>query len=133
VSIDHDSNPKTVVLEVVAVSAPPTVSAGNIGVSLANIQAVNLQRRMDDIRAGSRGFSALNFTINGSTPNFSGGLARPTGASGKSGPSVMEPTPENRWGVFVTGLGEFTNVGDTSNAPGFDLTNGGLTFGADYR
>ena len=33
----------------------------NIGVSLANIQTVNLERRMDDIRAGSSGFSASRF------------------------------------------------------------------------
>jgi outer membrane autotransporter protein len=105
----------------------------NIGVSLANIQTVNLERRMDDIRAGSRGFSASGFAINGSTPDFSGGLAGPTGPEGKSGPSVLQPTPENRWGVFVTGLGEFTTVDSTSNASGYDFSTGGLTFGVDYR
>jgi outer membrane autotransporter protein len=115
------------------ISPEELTSIFNIGVSLANIQTVNLERRMDDIRAGSRGFSASGFAINGSTPNFSGGLSGPTGPEGKSGPSVLQPTPENRWGVFVTGLGEFTNVDSTSNAPGFDLTTGGLTLGVDYR
>ena len=115
------------------ISPEELASIFNIGVSLANIQTVNLERRMDDIRAGSRGFSASGFTINGITPNFGGGLAGPTGPEGKSGPSVMQSTPENRWGVFVTGLGEFTNIGDTSNARGFDLTTGGLTLGVDYR
>ena len=115
------------------ISPEELASIFNIGVSLANIQSVNLERRMDDIRAGSRGFSPSGFAINGNTPNFSGGLAGPTGLEGKSGPSVMQPTPENRWGVFVTGLGEFTNVDSTSNAHGFDLTTGGVTFGVDYR
>jgi outer membrane autotransporter protein len=115
------------------ISPEELTSIFNIGVSLANIQTVNLERRMDDIRAGSRGFSASGFAINGSTPNFSGALSGPTGPEGKSGPSVLQPTPENRWGVFVTGLGEFTNVDSTSNAPGFDLTTGGLTLGVDYR
>jgi outer membrane autotransporter protein len=115
------------------ISPEELASIFNIGVSLANIQSVNLERRMDDIRAGSRGFSPSGFAINGITPNFSGGLAGPTGLEGKSGPSVMQPTPENRWGVFVTGLGEFTNVDSTSNAHGFDLTTGGVTFGVDYR
>ncbi|MFL6598598.1 MAG: autotransporter domain-containing protein [Chthoniobacterales bacterium] len=135
ISVDQSSIPKTVALEVLAVSAPPPfVSTFNIGVSLANIQTVNLERRMDDIHARrGRGFSSAGLNINGSLPNFSGGLAGPTGPEGKSGPSVMEPTPENRWGVFVMGVGEFTNIGDTSNARGFDLTTGGLTFGADYR
>jgi outer membrane autotransporter protein len=118
-------------LELIAPEEFPSIF--NIGVSLANIQTANLQRRMDDIRAGSRGFSASGFTINGSTPNFSGGFAGPSGPEGKSGPSVMQPTPENRWGVFVTGLGEFTNIGNTSNARGYDLTTGGFTLGVDYR
>jgi outer membrane autotransporter protein len=45
----------------------------------------------------------------------------------------MQPTPQNRWGVFVTGLGEFTSVDDTSIAPGYNFSTGGLTFGVDYR
>jgi len=129
-----DTVPLSELCDVLTVIAPTDVaSIFNIGVSLANIQTANLERRMDDIRAGSRGFSASGFTINGSTPNFSGGLAGPTGPEGKSGPSVMQSTPENRWGVSVTGLGEFTNIGDTSNARGFDLTTGGFTLGVDYR
>jgi outer membrane autotransporter protein len=104
-----------------------------VGVSLANIQSVNLERRMVDIRAGSRGFSARGFSIDSRVPEFSSGLAGPTGPEGKSGPSVMQPTPQNRWGVFVTGLGEFTSVDNTSIAPGYDFSTGGLTFGVDYR
>jgi outer membrane autotransporter protein len=105
----------------------------NIGVSLANIQTVNLERRMEDIRAGSSGFSARGFSIDSRVSDFSQGLAGPTGPEGKSGPSVMQPTPENRWGVFATGLGEFTSVDDTSIAPGYNFSTGGLTFGVDYR
>jgi outer membrane autotransporter protein len=105
----------------------------NIGVSLANIQSVNLERRMEDIRAGSSGFSARGFSIDSRVPDFSPGLAGPTGSEGKSGPAVMQPTPQNRWGVFVTGLGEFTDVDSTSIAPGYNFSTGGLTFGVDYR
>jgi outer membrane autotransporter protein len=105
----------------------------NIAVSLANVQSANLERRMDDVRAGSTGFSSAGFTMNGSSPNFSVGLAGPTGVEGKSGPSVLAPIPENRWGVFVAGLGEFTHVDSTENARGFDLQTGGVTCGVDYR
>ena len=105
----------------------------NVSVSLANIQSVNLARRMEDIRAGSSGFSAAGFAIDTRGRDFNMGLAGPTGPEGKSGPPVMQPRPDNRWGVWVTGLGEFTDVDSTSNAPGFDLTTGGMTFGADYR
>jgi outer membrane autotransporter protein len=44
------------------------------------------------------------------------------------------PSPENRWGVFVTGSGDFVNVGsDDENAHGYDITTGNVTVGADYR
>ena len=42
-----------------------------LGVSLANVQTANLERRMTDIRAGSNGFSG-GFAINGSGPSFWG-------------------------------------------------------------
>lgn len=105
----------------------------NIGFSVENVQADNLNRRMNNVRAGSTGFSAAGFTMNGVTPTYSNGLAGPTGAEGKTGPSVMAPVPENRWGVFATGLGEFTHVDGTDGAAGFDLQTGGVTLGVDYR
>jgi outer membrane autotransporter protein len=115
------------------ISPEESAAIFNIGVSLANVQTVNLARRMEDIRAGSSGFSARGFSIDSRVPDFSPGLAGPTGPEGKSGPSVLQPTPQNRWGVFVTGLGEFTSVDDTSIAPGYNFSTGGLTFGVDYR
>ena len=104
-----------------------------IGVSLANVQAANLDRRLADVRAGTRGFNATGFTLNGGTPSFSDGLSGPTGSEGKSGPSVIAPIPENRWGVFATGVGEFTDVGSADGARGFNLRTGGVTLGVDYR
>lgn len=104
----------------------------NIGVSLANVQSANLERQMGDIRAGSTGFNSGGFSMNGA-PSYGRGLGGPTGAEGKSGPSVLAPIPENRWGVFVSGLGEFTHVDSTDTARGFDLQTGGVTFGVDYR
>ena len=66
-------------------------------------------------------------------------MSGPEGKSGVSGPEgkstlpVFAPVPSNRWGVFVTGLGEFTNVEGTFNAPGYDVDTGGFTLGVDYR
>ena len=104
-----------------------------IGVSLANVQTANLERRMTDIRAGSSGFSSTGFAISGSEPPFQEGLAKGSGAEGKSSPAAFVPVAENRWGVFATGLGEFTNVDRTFNARGYDLATGGFTMGIDYR
>jgi outer membrane autotransporter protein len=115
------------------ISPEELASIYNIGVSLANVQTANLNRRMEDIRAGSTGFSSSGFTLNGSTPNFITGFAGVTGPEGKGGTSVMTSTPENRWGVWITGIGEFTNVDSTENAAGYYLQTGGLTLGVDYR
>ena len=104
-----------------------------IAVSLANVQTSNLGRRMSDIRTGSTGFSSAGFAINGSGPSFGEGFAGVRGSEGKSGQRVFAPIPENRWGVFATGVGEFTNIDSTFNASGYDLATGGFTMGVDYR
>jgi outer membrane autotransporter protein len=105
----------------------------NAGVSFANVQTANLMRRLEDVRAGDNGFNSSGFSLNGGASNFSTGLAGVTGPEGKSGPSVMTPTPENRWGVWVTGIGEFANVEGSDGAAGYDIQTGGVTFGVDYR
>ena len=106
-------------------------SVFNLSAALANVQTANLERRMDDLRAGASGFSASGFAMSGSAGMTSGGfgLAGPEGKGGK----VMVPAADNRWGVFVTGVGEFAKIGDTANARGYDLTTGGFTLGVDYK
>ena len=119
--------------DIVLISPEQLTSIFVLGVSLANVQTANLERRMDDIRAGSSGFSSAGFAINGSGPSFWEGFTGVSGPEGKSGPAVFAPVPQNRWGVFATGLGEFTNVDSTFNARGYDLATGGFTMGIDYR
>jgi autotransporter-associated beta strand protein len=118
-----------------ALIAPTQITSINAtAVSLGNIQLSNLEQRLGDIRAGSTGFSSSGFTLSGPTANLGQGFAGVTGPEGKGGsPGVFAPVPNNRWGVFLTGLGEFTNVDSTSNAPGYDVDTGGFTFGVDYR
>jgi outer membrane autotransporter protein len=115
------------------ISPEELASIFNTSISLANLETANLIRRMEDIRAGSTGFSAAGFTMNGITPNSNGAFAGVSGPEGKSGPSVMAPTPENRWGVWVTGVGEFTSIDSTDNAAGYYLETGGFNLGIDYR
>ena len=114
--------------------APAQISSMNATtVSLGKVQASNIGSRLLNIRAGSTGFSSSGFGITGGAASFDGGLAGPNGAEGKAGPPVFAPTPENRWGVFVTGTGEFTNVDSTPNAAGYNVNTGGITAGIDYR
>ena len=115
------------------ISSEDLTSVYALGVSLANIQTANLERRLEDIRSGSRGFSSSGLTINGSSPSFSDSLSGPTGSEGKSGPSALAPIPENRWGFFATGLGDFTDVSSADGARGFNFQTGGVTLGVDYR
>ena len=103
----------------------------NLSAALANVQTANLERRMDDLRAGASGFSAAGFAMSGSAGTTSGGFG-PAGPAGKGG-KMMAPAADNRWGVFVTGVGEFAKIGDTANARGYDVTTGGFTLGVDYK
>jgi outer membrane autotransporter protein len=103
-----------------------------VSFSNANIQRLNLEGRLDDIRNGSNGFSS-NMKVNGATVN----VDRGAGADGKSTKGVVEPIlqpgPENRWGVWVTGFGDFVSVDSDANAKGYNFTTGGVSLGVDYR
>jgi fibronectin-binding autotransporter adhesin len=103
-----------------------------ISFSNANIQKLNLESRLDDIHNGSTGFSS-NMKVNGATVN----LEDRADADGKSSKAVVEPIlqpgPQNRWGVWVTGFGDFVNVDGDGNAQGYNFTTGGVSLGLDYR
>jgi outer membrane autotransporter protein len=109
--------------------------------SLATLQNTNLQRRAEDLRLGANGFSAAGFAMNGGGPSYSGsldpgsaaGAAGPTGEDGKDEKTILAPAPDNRWGAFLTGTGEFVNVDGTENARGYEITTSGFTLGLDYK
>ncbi len=107
-----------------------------IGISQANVQTANLSRRMDDIRSGSAGFTASGLAVSGMMPQYSGNYLMPNngvaGPEGKMGKELRAPV-DNRVGVFFTGFGEFSNIGATYNATGYDLSSAGFTLGLDYR
>ncbi|HYR21968.1 MAG TPA: autotransporter outer membrane beta-barrel domain-containing protein [Chthoniobacterales bacterium] len=107
-----------------------------IGFSQATVQALNLQRRMDDIRAGSRGFCD-NVTVMPSGKDMSGGKGPSDGKTALLPTPTSEPVPpapENKWGMFVTGVGEVIDVNDDGfGRTGYDVTSGGFMLGVDYR
>ncbi len=114
--------------------APTQITSINAtAVSVGKVQVSNISQRLANVHAGSTGFSSAGFSINGGSASFGGGFAGVSGPEGKSGPAVFAPTPDNRWGVFVNGLGEFTNVDSTPDAAGYNVDTGGFTFGVDYR
>jgi outer membrane autotransporter protein len=102
-------------------------SVYEVSFSGANIQRLNLTNRMEEIRDGATGFSS-QLSVKGQP--------LPMGKDGKGiveDKSVLQPAPENRWGVFVSGDGDFVNVAGDGNASGYDFTTAGVTLGVDYR
>jgi autotransporter-associated beta strand protein len=98
-----------------------------VSFSGANIQRFNLINRMAEIREGSTGFSS-QLSVRGNP--------LPMGKDGKGigeEKSVMQPSPENKWGIFVSGDGDFVNVEGDGNGAGYDFTTGGVTIGMDCR
>lgn len=114
-----------------AIAPEELTSIFTISTALAQVQSINLQRRTGDIRAGAGGFSAAGLAMQGSGPGYSGQLAGVAGPSGKDGKMIAPPDP--RWGAFLTGVGEWVDVGSTENAAGYDITTSGFTLGLDYK
>jgi outer membrane autotransporter protein len=102
--------------------------------SAADVSALNVQRRLGEIRAGSTGYSeSLSLARPIEWQWAAKALDGVADAGQEPLPSIMNPSPDNRWGLFITGTGEFTDVDGTANAAGYDFDSAGITLGADYR
>jgi YVTN family beta-propeller protein/autotransporter-associated beta strand protein len=101
-----------------------------ISFSAANVQAANLENRFTEIRNHSTGFSSSLSVSNAPGTIFRGEDDKRLIEPNKN---VLAPSPENRWGVWITGNGDFVNVSGDGNGKGYDFSTGGVTFGLDYR
>ncbi|MFZ3376558.1 MAG: autotransporter domain-containing protein [Chthoniobacterales bacterium] len=99
-----------------------------ISFSFANVQEANIENRLGDIRSGSSGFNSSLSLARTPVPMVDG----KSGKTIEKNP-VLTPAAENRWGVFVTGSGDFVNVQGDGNSPGYNFTTAGVTIGIDYR
>ncbi len=123
------------------ISPESLTSIFSMAVALEQQQSINLQRRTDDIRNGSGGFSAAGLAVNGAGPSYSGSFGLGTGVAGPSGNDGKESKEDmavadfdfKDWGVFLSGTGEWVSVGNTDNARGYNLDSGGFTLGVDYK
>jgi outer membrane autotransporter protein len=110
-----------------------STSLYEITFSGANTQRFNLEERLAEIQRGSTGFVSNLNVYTPSTP-YQGKESATDESSGKGEKQpVLQPTRENRWGVWVSGWGDFVNVDDDSFAKGYEFTTGGVTLGIDYR
>ncbi len=99
----------------------------DISRSLSITQSNNLLQRLDALHGGGGGAGGSAFGI--SAGSIGGASYGPVGRQGKE----AAPAPEDRWGLFMTGSGEFTRIGSTTNAAGYNYQTGGVTAGIDYR
>src|SRR5262249_49430538 len=76
----------------------------------ANTQRFNIQDRFDDLAAGSTGFVS-NVRYPAPPPTGKEVMEGKGEGGGKqvAGPPPLQPGPENRWGIWVTGYGDFVN------------------------
>jgi T5SS/PEP-CTERM-associated repeat protein/autotransporter-associated beta strand protein len=95
--------------------------------SRATVQNGNLQGRMDQIRANADPNCGPIVEIN----------PMPEGKNvvGKNVmPPAPAPAPDNRWGTFAMGSGQYVRVEDhDENADGYKIANGSFLAGLDYR
>ncbi|HWX19590.1 MAG TPA: autotransporter domain-containing protein [Candidatus Binatia bacterium] len=108
-------------------TAEQLTSMFEIGFSGANTQRFKLDERFDEIRAGETGF------ISNLPPAPAPVTATATGKSVVEKQPVLQPTPENRWGAWANGWGDWDSVSNDGSAKGYAFTTGGFIIGLDYR
>jgi uncharacterized protein YhjY with autotransporter beta-barrel domain len=97
----------------------------NMNLSAVNSMVGNVQRRMNEIRTG--------------TPSTPEGLSRfePRGpvmqlaSADRTLPLLPKAGPDEQWGGFMTGYGQYVDVNGDGNGPGYSYYNAGFTLGLD--
>jgi outer membrane autotransporter protein len=119
----NDPLPEPEVVQLVDPTVEQLTALYEISFSGANIQRFSLGDRMAQIQQGLTGFVS-QMTL----------APAPTGkeVEGKELPPAFQPGPQNRWGVWVSGSGDFVHLSSTSDALGYDFTTGDISFGIDY-
>ena len=95
-----------------------------ISFSGGNIQRLNLENRLEDIRNSSSGASVTGATVY---------LEDKADGKSSKNPPVLPPVREKRWDFWSTSFGDFVHVDSDFNAHGYKFTTGGIDLGIDYR
>lgn len=101
------------------------------------LQGGLLGNRMTELRHGASGLSLASLNLDGPDgrvkfdPRY---LLADTGDSVVLGaPTAALFQPDQRWGFFAAGNGQFGDVSGSALASGYEFDAGGLTLGADYK
>jgi outer membrane autotransporter protein len=114
------------------ISPEELTSIFTLGFAQFDTEVFSVQQRLADIRATPASEEAPIFPRDGKSIVPMRGTMNARPMDGKSVARSEMPT-EDQWGFFVTETGDFTSLGDTSNANGFDLKSYGTTVGVDRR
>lgn len=108
-----------------------------IQITLPGIQIDNIIPRLDDLHHGVSGPSDRLVVQDERPAAMDGKDALSDGKTvldakeySRSALSIIQ---DKRWGFFITGTGEFVDVGSNGIAQGGSFNTGGVTVGADYR
>jgi outer membrane autotransporter protein len=116
-------------LRVLNPTAEQLTSLFEIPFSGANTQRFNLDNRFAEMQRGSTGFVSPLPTA----PTIGKETVSQKDGKTVSQPPVFQPGPQNRWGVWVNGWGDFVSVDNDNLAKGYNFTTGGGSVGVDYR
>ena len=95
-----------------------------ISFSGANIQRLNLENRLEDIRNGSGSESVTGASVY---------LEDKVDGKSSKNPQMLSPVREKHWDFWSTSFGDFVHVDSDFNARGYKFTTGGIDLGIDYR
>jgi outer membrane autotransporter protein len=98
------------------------------GFSGANAQRLNLSNRMSQIQAGSTG---LVSNIPAPPPSMGKEVLSPKEYVER--PNLLQPGPQNPWGLWVNGWGNFVSLDNDGFHRGYNFTTGGVSLGIDNR
>ena len=118
--------PASFLLWVLDPSVEQLTSLFEIAFSGANTQRFELDERFADIQRGLTGFVS-------NLPTAPAPAETGTGKSVVEKEPVLQPRPQNRWGLWANGWGDWVSVGNDGVAKGYNFTTGGFILGVDYR
>jgi len=121
-----------VVVQLVDPTLEQLTSLYQIGFSGANMQRFSLGDRMFQIQQGSSGWVGPIPPPSPSKPGLNK-EAEGKGVEDKELPPAFQPGPQNRWGIWLSGSGDWVNVDTTNQALGYSFTSGVVSIGADYK
>ncbi len=125
--------PPAEVVGILDPTAEQLTSLFEISFSGANSLRFNLDDRMTQIQQGSTGFvSPIPAPLPPPEAKATIGEGKGEGKE-VAPPPVFQPTPQNRWGVWVNGWGDFVSIDNDNFAKGYNFTTGGVSTGIDYR